>query len=286
MQTCSAGTSFGSSLGLLLLASCGGESVVKVMPVPDEQNHAALTSAGVAAPVLTASQKADAMRAAVISPADSQVCNLWSAGRTMMQAVRIPANGSITCTTVGKTSLDTVLAIMNTSNYNAYRDPCGQSYTERVWWELQGFNDDSAGTNQSTVSATNNQPFDRDYLLLGFLYSGGSSGSANVTCTTSKGVTTTYSGNFKSGSCRALVQGYSAVYTNSNGNDPTLMAIWPSHPANNNNTLSNDDFNGSTSESRLEGLTAESGGTYYWFLDLGCWGSFPSGGRQVSLMRP
>lgn len=197
-------------------------------------------------------------------------CVAQTSGRTMQQLIDVPGGAKLECTTVGNTSLDTVLVLMHRDDPTSAQGPCDSPYTDQKHWMIDALNDDAQGTNQSTVTWQNNGGATK-VRLVGFLYSGMNGGNVNVTCTTN-GVATTYTGNFASGSCRG-VPSSSTVYTSAGSGDTTLLAVLSNFS--NQNSQSNDDCTSGSTPSPGSCLQNMTTGMTTWFVDLGCFGSLP-----------
>lgn len=253
----------------LSLDACGSDEVTKKLnddPLPGAFDAARALSAAVD----TSQADTAAADPQAITPAGT--CVASTSGRTLFQPVTVPAFGSITCSTVGATTLDTVLLLMRNPDFTTNRHPCASPYTAQIQWNVAAFNDNASGTKQSRVSWPNPDGVARSLFLVGFLASGTSVGTANVTCRLNNGSTTVYAGAFTSKACTGMPTS-PTIYTTSGGADTTLLAIVDSFT--NQNHQSNDDCaTGETPspESCLRNMTTW---MKTWFVDLGCFGQIP-----------
>lgn len=254
----------GGLAGAALIASCGVESTAKQLN--DDKPLPALSGARSSQASVTPSDK-DASRAALMTAAAGS-CTVYTGGKTAFQRITVPANSTVTCSTINATTLDTVLALLRSPDYSATRDPCMSPYVEQIPWNVAAFNDDANGTAQSLVSFRNTDGIARDLYVVGFLYAGSTLGAANVTCSFSNGTSTVLSVNFNASSCRG-VPSNGTVYTSAGGADTTLLGIVQDFT--NQNHKSNDDCNTGATPSPQSCLSNMST-ALTWFVDIGCYG--------------
>lgn len=219
--------------------------------------------------------KSDPAASAVVGKAKQALvaagaCSAQTSGRTMQQLINVPGGATIQCTTVGNTNLDTVLVLMHPDNPTSAVGPCDSPYNDQKHWIIEALNDDSAGSLQSTVTWRNTGGA-TTIRLVGFLYSGMNGGNANVTCSVN-GSSTSYTGNFASGACKGSPTS-SNIFTSSGSGDTTLLAIVDQFS--NQNSQSNDDCASGLTPSPQSCLQNMTTGMATWFIDLGCYGSFP-----------
>jgi len=201
---------------------------------------------------------------------------LESSAPTLNKIVSVPAGGTVTCSTIDGTTLDTVLAIVILQNpFAGTRGPCDSPFTDQIGWNLVAFNDDSSGTLQSRVAYHNPDGIARNVRLLGFQFSG-SVGTGTVTCTGTSTGTIVTTENFTSNSVRAVPTSTTVFTTFLTGStDTTLFALPPSSIPTG-NAKSNDDCRaGGPTVSPLSCMENNATGILFWYVDLGCFGTKP-----------
>jgi hypothetical protein len=285
-----------TTLGLISLlssfvfaAGCatGGESETESL---GETQQAITTDA--ASPAASVASKLKKQAAQVHLAGALATTTVNTQGHTLDQIISVPAGTTVTCTTVGATTLDTVLAILALQNPGYGTDgPADSPYNAQKGWNLLAFNDDDLSCNhgyQSTVSWYNPNGDAKNVRVVGFLYGSNTNfGTATVTCTNA--TPNSISGNFYSNSALLYQTSPTITLTSAASNpDTTLLAIATGSKSgvgcdyNNGaqvpsgNSASNEDCPaGGPVGNNQSCLMNMNTGTYYWVVDIGGWGSQP-----------